>query len=147
MNFLNFYNHEKNFRYSSFEFSLNEAFKRGHKTLVETGVDVGPAIYLARVFDTEIDTVVKWFILILIFVFDPLAVSLVIAANVAFEQAAGVIRKPTASKKSKRWWEMFEEKKPKEEPKVQVEEELDEIFSEPKPLKGGVHISQLQQNK
>ena len=115
--------------------------------LVETGVDVGPAIYLARVFDTEIDTVVKWFILILIFVFDPLAVSMVIAANVAFEQAAGVIRKPTASKKTKRWWEMFGEKKPKEKPKVQVEEELDEIFSEPKPLKGGVHISQLQQNK
>ena len=42
---------------------------------------------------------------------------------------------------------MFGEKKPKEKPKVQVEEELDEIFSEPKPLKGGVHISQLQQNK
>jgi len=50
-------------------------------TLVETGVDVGPAIYLARVFNTDIDTVVKFFILILIFVFDPLAVSLVIAYN------------------------------------------------------------------
>ena len=49
--------------------------------LVETGVDVGPAIYLARVFNTDIDTVVKFFILILIFVFDPLAVSLVIAYN------------------------------------------------------------------
>ena len=33
--------------------------------LVETGVDVGPAIYLARVFNTEIDTVVKFFIFIL----------------------------------------------------------------------------------
>ena len=44
-------------------------------SLVETGVDVGPAIYLARVFNTDIDTVVKFFILILIFVFDPLAVS------------------------------------------------------------------------
>jgi hypothetical protein len=50
-------------------------------TLVETGVDVGPAIYLARVFNTDIDTVVKFFILILIFVFDPMAVSLVIAYN------------------------------------------------------------------
>ena len=49
--------------------------------LIETGVDVGPAIYLARVFNTDIDTVVKFFILILIFVFDPLAVSLVIAYN------------------------------------------------------------------
>ena len=50
--------------------------------LVETGVDVGPAIYLARAFDTDIDTVVKFFIFILIFVFDPMAVSLVIAYNV-----------------------------------------------------------------
>ena len=50
--------------------------------LIETGVDVGPAIYLARAFDTDIDTVVKFFIFILIFVFDPMAVSLVIAYNV-----------------------------------------------------------------
>ena len=34
--------------------------------LVETGVDVGPAIYLAKVFNTDIDTVVKFFIFILI---------------------------------------------------------------------------------
>ena len=51
--------------------------------LVETGVDVGPAIYLARTFGTDIDTVVKFFIFILIFVFDPLAVMLVIAYNQA----------------------------------------------------------------
>ena len=51
--------------------------------LVETGVDVGPAIYLARVFDTEVDSVVKYFIFILIFVFDPMAVALVIAYNIA----------------------------------------------------------------
>jgi hypothetical protein len=50
--------------------------------LVETGVDVGPAIYLARTFETDIDTVVKFFIFILIFVFDPMAVSLIIAYNV-----------------------------------------------------------------
>ena len=50
--------------------------------LVETGVDVGPAIYLARTFETDIDTVVRFFIFILIFVFDPMAVSLIIAYNV-----------------------------------------------------------------
>ena len=49
--------------------------------LVETGVDVGPVIYLARAFGTDIDTVTKFFIFILIFVFDPMAVSLVIAFN------------------------------------------------------------------
>ena len=55
-------------------------------SLVETGVDVGPAIYLARVFGTDIDTVVKFFIFILIFVFDPMAVSLVLAYNKILEE-------------------------------------------------------------
>ena len=51
--------------------------------LIDTGVDVGPAIYLAKVFETDVDSVVKFFIFILIFVFDPLAVAMVIAANQA----------------------------------------------------------------
>ncbi len=50
--------------------------------LIETGVDVGPAIYLARVFNTDVDTVVQFFIFILIFVFDPMAIALVIAYNI-----------------------------------------------------------------
>ena len=49
--------------------------------LIETGVDVGPAIYLAKAFKTDVDTVVKFFIFILIFVFDPLALALVLAFN------------------------------------------------------------------
>jgi hypothetical protein len=53
--------------------------------LVETGVDVGPAIYLARAFETDIDTVVKFFIFILIFVFDPMAIALVISFNVIIQ--------------------------------------------------------------
>jgi hypothetical protein len=51
--------------------------------LIETGIDVGPAIYLARAFGTDVDSVVKFFIFILIFVFDPMAVALVIAYNIA----------------------------------------------------------------
>tara|TARA_B100000131_G_scaffold231056_1_gene222818 strand:- start:1569 stop:2453 length:885 start_codon:yes stop_codon:yes gene_type:complete len=96
--------------------------------LVDTGVDVGPAIYLARIFDTEIDTVVKWFIFILIFVFDPLAVSLVIAANVAFELAAGTNKAPRPSKpgKIKRWWEMYKESKPEKEPEPVKEKASDD---------------------
>jgi hypothetical protein len=69
-------------------------------SLIETGVDVGPAIYLARSFNTDIDTVVKFFIFILIFVFDPLAVSLVVAYNVAI----------TGNKK----WEVYGETKRKD---------------------------------
>ena len=69
-------------------------------SLIETGVDVGPAIYLARTFNTDIDTVVKFFIFILIFVFDPLAVALVVAYNVAL----------TGNRK----WEVYGETKRKE---------------------------------
>jgi hypothetical protein len=61
-------------------------------SLVETGVDVGPAIYLAKVFNTDIDTVVKFFIFILIFVFDPMAISLVIAYNRVLEDEGDTIK-------------------------------------------------------
>jgi hypothetical protein len=60
--------------------------------LVETGVDVGPAIYLAKVFDTDVDTVVKFFIFILIFVFDPMAIALVIAYNRVLEDDGDTIK-------------------------------------------------------
>ena len=63
-------------------------------TLVETGVDVGPAIYLARIFGTDIDSVVKFFIFMLIFVFDPLAVVLVIAFNMTMGYREYEIYKP-----------------------------------------------------
>ena len=53
--------------------------------LVETGVDVGPAIFLARIFDTDVDSVVKYFIFMLIAVFDPLAVVLVISYNLTLQ--------------------------------------------------------------
>ena len=55
--------------------------------LVETGVDVGPAIYLARTFNTDIDTVVKFFIFVLIFVFDPMAVMFIVSYNVVLEHS------------------------------------------------------------
>jgi len=108
--------------------------------LVDTGVDVGPAIYLARIFDTEIDTVVKWFIFVLIFVFDPLAVSLVIAANMAFEQLGNnpiPVQKP---EKKKRWWEMYKEKKKDIQIFNENEEDPEEEpeRKEKKILKGGI---------
>ena len=76
--------------------------------LVETGVDVGPAIYLARVFDTDVDSVVKYFIFMLIAVFDPLAVVLVISYNLTLqarmrdeEQISGQSTPPERKKKPK----------------------------------------------
>ena len=84
--------------------------------LVETGVDVGPAVYLARTFNTDIDTVVKFFIFILIFVFDPLAVMLVIAYNQVLLE-----NKPKEKTQHQNWKDIYsqptlideEEEKPK----------------------------------
>ena len=71
--------------------------------LIETGVDVGPAIYLARIFGTDVDSVVKYFIFILIFVFDPMAVALVIAYNIAMvNRQQGSSDTPSSSPEKKR---------------------------------------------
>jgi hypothetical protein len=43
--------------------------------------ELGPLLYLSRITGVPMDIVVNWFIIILVIVFDPLAVSLVIAAN------------------------------------------------------------------
>ena len=83
--------------------------------LVETGVEVGPAIYIARTFDTDVDTVVKFFILVLIFVFDPMAVIFVISYNVTLLNGNVGIGAPgkLQYKSKKKWWEVYGEKKPK----------------------------------
>jgi hypothetical protein len=91
--------------------------------LIETGVDVGPAIYLARTFKTDIDTVVKFFIFILIFVFDPLAVALVVSYNVAI----------TGNRK----WEVYGETKRKElidESFTKYESHRDDFKSKENPV-------------
>ena len=43
--------------------------------------DIGSFKFIARAFDIDTDTAVKWFILIIVLVFDPLAVSLIICYN------------------------------------------------------------------
>ena len=78
--------------------------------LVETGVDVGPAIFLARAFGSDVDTVTKFFIFILIFVFDPMAVSLVIAFSVA-NSSYSDITVPRKKRKGIRRWAQHGEKK------------------------------------
>ena len=97
--------------------------------LVETGVEVGPAIYIARTFDTDVDTVVKFFILVLIFVFDPMAVIFVISYNVTLlERSSELPKQAKVVRKSKRkWWEVYGEKKD------DLEEEVKTIIDKEKP--------------
>ena len=124
--------------------------------LVETGVDVGPAIYLARTFDTDVDSVVKFFIFILIFVFDPLAVMLVVAFNQALilredKKDAGESNQVNLiTSKVKSWWELYGEKKDeilKREEIVDTEDSGTSEFipaennsKEQKVAKGGIKV-------
>lgn len=49
--------------------------------MLQMNTKVGPVVYLAQALGTDIDTVVKYLILIFVMVFDPLAVSLVFCLN------------------------------------------------------------------
>ena len=92
--------------------------------LVETGVDVGLVIYLDRTFQTDIDTVVKFFIFVLIFVFDPMAVMFVISYNVAIENRdEDEAEKLYVNEKKKKWWEVYGEKKKEDTPMYTEENE------------------------
>jgi hypothetical protein len=53
----------------------------------EIAGELGPLQYLSGLTGVSMDKIINWLLLIIIFVFDPLAISLVIAANFAFEKA------------------------------------------------------------
>ena len=49
--------------------------------------ELGPLQYLSGLTGISMDKIINWLLLIIIFVFDPLAISLVVASNFAFTQA------------------------------------------------------------
>jgi len=51
--------------------------------------DIGTLKYAAELFGTDINTIVKWFTIAIIFVFDPLAICLILAYNVAIGKRYG----------------------------------------------------------
>ena len=53
----------------------------------EVAGELGPLQYLSSLTGYSMDKIINVLLLIIIFVFDPLAISLVIAANFAFEKA------------------------------------------------------------
>jgi hypothetical protein len=57
------------------------------KTNGDVTSELGPLKYLSNLTGISMDKIINWLLLIIIFVFDPLAIALVIAANFAFEQS------------------------------------------------------------
>jgi hypothetical protein len=56
------------------------------KTSNDLAGEIGPLKYISNLTSISMDKIINWLLLVIIFVFDPLAISLVIAANFAFEQ-------------------------------------------------------------
>jgi hypothetical protein len=59
------------------------------ETDTDVSAELGPLQYLSGLLDKPMDQIINWFILIIIFVFDPLAVALVIAFNNAVKVDKG----------------------------------------------------------
>ena len=74
--------------------------------------ELGPLEYLSGLLDRPMDVIINWFILIIIFVFDPLAVALVIAFNNALQVDRGIVDKQKVIRKR----ELYDEEPEKEEP-------------------------------
>jgi hypothetical protein len=58
-------------------------------TNTEVGSELGPLEYLSGLLGKPMDVIINWFILIIIFVFDPLAIALVVAFNNAVKVDKG----------------------------------------------------------
>ena len=56
------------------------------KTSDAISSELGPLKYLSGLTGTPMDKIINWLLLTIIFVFDPLAIALVVAANFAFDQ-------------------------------------------------------------
>ncbi len=71
---------------------LNEALFKFEEEIVEIRLsdavssELGPLKYLSGLTGWPMDRIINWLLLTIIFVFDPLAIALVVAANFAFEQ-------------------------------------------------------------
>ena len=97
--------------------------------------ELGPLKYIAKLTGTAMDKIINWFLMIIIFVFDPLAISLVIAANFAFNQV-----------KNPKELGIYNEK-PVEVQPIVTEHKVDDSIVPPPPTKSWYNYIQPAFNK
>ena len=68
------------------------------KTTAMGESELGPLKYLSKLTGVAMDRIINWYILVIIFVFDPLAIALVVAANFAFAQLTRRVETPIEEK-------------------------------------------------
>ena len=118
----------------------------------ESARELGPLKYMAELTGKPMEQIVNWFMLLIIFVFDPLAIAMVVAANMAFAQIKGF--KPKKEIKEYKVYKKNEDIKeediivtPEQEERIKWENNLDdegEVIEEsqikiPKHLKGTIN--------
>jgi len=89
----------------------------------EVSAELGPLQYLSGLTGTPMDKIINILLLVIIFVFDPLAISLVVAANFAFDKAY-----PKRKYKENLYGETVEDK-PKKHVEITEEDIHEELFS------------------
>ena len=87
------------------------------KTNSTVSSELGPLKYLSGLTGQPMDKIINWFLLVIIFVFDPLAIALVIAANFAFKRK----EEQDLTEEDKEWLQA---------PLVEEKEECDEASSQ-----------------
>ena len=60
----------------------------------ESARELGPLKYMAELTNQPMASIVNWFMILIIFVFDPLAIAMVVAANMAFARIKGIAKDP-----------------------------------------------------
>ena len=98
-------------------------------TNLEGASELGPLQYLSGLTGYGMDRIINWLILIIIFVFDPLAVALVVAFNNALQVDRGIVDKNKVIRKR----ELYDETPDKEELTELQKTLLMDVEEEPLP--------------
>jgi hypothetical protein len=94
-------------------------------TNLEGASELGPLQYLSGLTGYGMDKIINWLILIIIFVFDPLAVALVVAFNNAIRVDSGIVKKDKVIRKR----ELYDEI-PEEDETTSVESDFESVQDE-----------------
>lgn len=93
---------------------------------INTNSDIGTFVYISKAIGVSLDTVVKWFILVIVLVFDPLSICLVLAYN--------FLVKREIKQEEPKTFAIYDEKPTEPKPEPIVEEPINNniIIEEPK---------------
>jgi hypothetical protein len=92
---------------------------------ITTNSDIGTFVYISRAIGVPLDTVVKWFILVIVLVFDPLSICLVLAYNFLIQREN---KKEEPSPEEPKTFAVYDEKpKVNENPTVESVEPIIEV--------------------